>query len=185
MTDGSPSADFWNIGHKAFKSTPETFNVKFIPGDVFDTSFLPQGGVHDEAADGGLLDISALTSLAPLRGQLSAIYTYSFFHLFSEEQQTQLAYNLGSLLSSEPGSMIFGAQTGMPEKGVRTEKRPSSEVVTLFCHSPESWTEMWNAVFGEGTVEVQAYLEETQVQRGFQAAMGRKYWYLIWSVTRV
>ncbi|GBE78163.1 hypothetical protein SCP_0110460 [Sparassis crispa] len=35
-------ADFWRLGHQLFKSTAETFSVRFVPGDALDANFLKQ-----------------------------------------------------------------------------------------------------------------------------------------------
>jgi len=86
--------------------------------------------------------LSSLTTLTPLHGHVSVIHTSSFFHLFSEEKQLELARKLAGLLSPLPGSMIFGLHSRQAEKGLRTE---SSELRTgdyMFCHSDESWKEL-------------------------------------------
>ena len=83
--------------------------------------------------------------------------------LFGEEKQLHLARALAGLLSPEPGSLILGAHGGRPEKGLRVEMlRPNSHGVTMFCHSPESWVEMWETVFEKGTVKVEATLKEVE-----------------------
>ncbi|KAI0828239.1 hypothetical protein BC628DRAFT_1337889 [Trametes gibbosa] len=77
--------EFWELGHRLFKSTPKTFPVTFVPG----------------------------------------------------------------LLSPEPGSIILGVHGGRHEKGFRTETGLHSATSVarghpMFCHSPESWTELWD-----------------------------------------
>ncbi|EKM60738.1 uncharacterized protein PHACADRAFT_84487, partial [Phanerochaete carnosa HHB-10118-sp] len=119
--------EFWGIGHKVFKSTPESFPVKFIASDAFDDTFLTYSGIIatlkslDTPAAGSEqpVDLSALTSLTPLRGRVSVIYASSFFHLFDGERQSELASRLASLLVPAPGSFIFGSHIGRPEKGLR------------------------------------------------------------------
>lgn len=132
-------------------------------------------------------DLATLTSLNPLHGRVSAIHASSFFHLFDEEKQAHLAYALGWLLSPLPGSMIIGSHSGAPEKGLRTDKVEGDDGVecgslTMFCHSPESWTELWDGqVFKKGTVKVEAKLVE-------HAALGRgkvAFYVLQWCVTRL
>ena len=176
------------MGHKVFRSTPETFPVKFIPGDIFDQTFLASGPVVTERIPNEpSVDISTLTSLTPLRGKLSAIHASSFFHLFNEEQQAELARKLGSLLSPEPGSIIFGAHSGRPEKGLRTEHiRANAAALATFCHNPESFTELWEEVFGKDKVEINTFLREVtrpDVQHITDA--GRRVYGLIWSVRRL
>jgi len=140
---------FWEYGHQLFKSTPETFPVAFIPGDVFDPAFISQRGPFLSTADvkGAVMPpLNTLTSLIPLQGKISAIHMSSFFHLFPEDLQLQLAKIVSSLLSPEKGSIIFGQHVGMPVKGFKDEFKAQ---VKMFCHSPESWTQMWvEDVFG-------------------------------------
>ncbi|EKM48875.1 uncharacterized protein PHACADRAFT_266025 [Phanerochaete carnosa HHB-10118-sp] len=178
--------EFWDIGHKVFKSTPESFPVKFIAGDAFDDSFLAYGGPIATPAAGSEqpTDLSALTSLTPLRGKLSVIYASSLFHLFGEEQQSELAHRLGSLLSPTSGSFIFGAHLGKPEKGLFLENiRPNiPEGVRMFCHSPESWKALWEEVLGEGKVETKAVLREVQRPDMPEGVMAQ---FMIWSVKRL
>jgi hypothetical protein len=103
------------------------------------------------------------------------IYTGAFFHLFSEEQQLELARRIASLLSPEPGSMIFGWQAGLKEKS----KRPEAKWVHVFCHSPESWKEIWDGqVFKKGSVKVDVVLEHMpDIEKGIDT--------ILWCVTRL
>ncbi|KIP08520.1 hypothetical protein PHLGIDRAFT_104156 [Phlebiopsis gigantea 11061_1 CR5-6] len=180
-------AAFWEIGHRLCKSTPETFPVKFLAGDVLDPAHLraPPGGAPDSPAPP--LSVPALASLTPLRARLSAIFVYAVFHVFAEDDQERLAVRLASLLSAQPGSMMFGAQCGMPAKGTRVETMsPSAPPRPIFCHSPASWAALWTAVFGVGRVEVKAELRELPPDViGFQPAAGLPYWYMYWSVIRL
>ena len=172
------------MGHKVFRSTPESFPVKFIPGDAFDDAFLAPGPIVTKALnDEPPVDVAALTSLTPLRGRLSAIHASSFFHLFSESQQRELAHRLASLLSPEPGSLIFGVHVARPEKGLRVEfVRGNAAGARMFCHCPESWTALWEGVFGRGKVEVRTLLPE--VPRP-DAPPGVKTYMMVWSVKRL
>ncbi|KAI0639004.1 hypothetical protein C8Q77DRAFT_23133 [Trametes polyzona] len=184
--------EFWELGHKLFNSNPETFAVPFIPGDVFDPKHLDPVPPFYSPADIDIPNLSMLTSLNPLRGHVSAIHASAFFHLFDEERQLQLAKALACLLSPEPGSMILGAHGGRPEKGLRHEAGVvigPGRTFAMFCHSPDSWKEMWDGqVFQKGTVEVEAYLHET-VRKDLEGlegiAPGTKYYLLVWSVTRL
>lgn len=138
---------------------------------------MDDSGQAEAIAD--LPPLSSLNNLTPLLGRVSAIHTSFFFHLFNEEQQTQVARKVASLLSAEPGSVIFGAHGGSREKGFL----PS--VVSeryMFCHSPESWVELWEKeIFQEGQVRAKAHLREVVIPE-LENAM----WYvLIWSITRL
>ncbi|TFK50607.1 hypothetical protein OE88DRAFT_1661120 [Heliocybe sulcata] len=35
----------WHLGHELYKLTPDTFPVRFLPGDLFDDAFLQPGAV--------------------------------------------------------------------------------------------------------------------------------------------
>ncbi|THG92562.1 hypothetical protein EW026_g8378 [Hermanssonia centrifuga] len=158
---------FWKVGHNLFKSTPETFPVPFIPGDAFDSAFLAPATISTSLPDGPVPPLSSLTSLTPLIGRLSVIHASSFFHLFNEELQLQLAKRMGSLLSPEPGSFIFGGHGGfLQKKGPRSMPMSAAvQSITMFCHSPESWKELWEKeIFSQGKVKVEVYLKEVQRQ---------------------
>ncbi|KAJ3551506.1 hypothetical protein NM688_g4664 [Phlebia brevispora] len=147
--------EFWEMGHKLFKSTPESFPVPFIAGDAFDPKFLAPSPILSVLPTAPLPRLNTLTSLTPLVRCISAIHASAFFHLFSEEKQLQLAKSLASLLLPEPGSIIFGEHVGMPQKGNLEDK----EAHDMFCHSPESWKEMWETqVFEPGQAKVDAHL---------------------------
>ncbi|KAH9846619.1 hypothetical protein C2E23DRAFT_570651 [Lenzites betulinus] len=184
--------EFWTLGHKLFKSTQESFPVPFIPGDVFDPKHIETVPPFYSPPDTPRPELSTLTSLNPLRGHVSAIHASAFFHLFDEERQLKVAHTLAGLLSPEPGSMIIGAHGGLPTKGLRQEMGVVlnlGRVFPMFCHGPESWTELWDGqVFKKGTVKVEAALRVTE--RKDYAAMsgidpGTKFYLLVWSVTRL
>nr|VWP02541.1 FAD-binding monooxygenase BOA2 (EC (Botcinic acid biosynthesis cluster A protein 2) [Ganoderma boninense] len=127
-----------------------------------------------------------LNSLNPLRAYASAIHISAVFHLFSEEQQLRLAGLIAGLLPPEPGSIIFGMQSGRAEKGLRVETSlATSHGKQMFCYSPESWREMWEDVFPKGAIRVDASL--TEVKRPDLKPVGEdaKFWLLTWCVTRL
>lgn len=159
----TPLPGFWDYGHELFKSTPKTFPAAFIAGDVFDPALLAPADPADIVALSDTTPstpapfLADLRSLNPLRGKVSAIFAGAFFHLFDDEKQRQIALRLAALLSPEKGSVIFGEHGGLPVKGFRPEPtfRPGDDSaervrkVRVFCHSPESWREMWmEQVFG-------------------------------------
>ncbi|KAJ7290109.1 hypothetical protein C8J57DRAFT_1429989 [Mycena rebaudengoi] len=156
-------ADFWDIGHELFQSTPETFPVVFLPGDALDPRFLePSPPLTAPSKDTeSPPSLISLTSLTPLRGHISAIHISSVFHLFSEKQQLHLASALGG--SKGFGLPLLAASDGRP----------------MFCHSPESWREMWESVFPQGTMKVDAELQRTTLYDGL------RWEWLTWSVTRI
>ncbi|KAI0735566.1 hypothetical protein C8Q76DRAFT_765975 [Earliella scabrosa] len=179
--------EYWELGHKLFKSTPETFPVPFVAGDVFDPAHLETVPPFYAPPETPVPQLTTLTSLNPLRGHVSAIHASLFFHLFDEEKQLQLARALAGLLSPEPGSMIVGAHGGRPEKGFRVEAlRPKSDGGQMFCHCPESWVELWDGqVFKKGTVKASAFLHEIERKDLLPSSPDAKFYLLVWSVIRL
>ncbi|KAF9240253.1 hypothetical protein BU15DRAFT_61578 [Melanogaster broomeanus] len=111
--------EFLELSHALFNTSKDTYPVGAFP-------LRPRP------------DLSALTSLNPLRGHCSVINASSFFHLFNEERQLHAARALAGLLSSEPGSLICGIHLGAQEAGVWTDNVAGGKF-DLFCHSPKSW----------------------------------------------
>ncbi|TFY73288.1 hypothetical protein EWM64_g10724 [Hericium alpestre] len=176
---------FWDAGLKLFKRTPETYPVPFIAGDVFDHANLEPVPVFTAASPPTTPRpvLKDLTSLNPLRGHLSAIHASAFFHLFQEDKQLELARALACLLSPEPGSMIFGQHGGLPEKGFRVTPIADRK---MFCHSPDSWKELWDGVvFEKGTVKVEAEIVPASREELGGLYPNIKFWWLNWSVTRL
>ncbi|KAF8640222.1 hypothetical protein AX16_010119 [Volvariella volvacea WC 439] len=187
---------FWDYGHELFNSTPQSFPATFLPGNAFDDNFLSSSPPADSSPT---VDPHSLTSLNPLKHKLSAIHASSFFHIFEEDQQLDLARRIATLLSPEPGSVIFGTHVSRPEKGNRTEvtlKRSADDQSEnrpqqyMFCHSPDSWKELWDGiVFEKGQVKVEAVLKEVSGEKykSFinEVAPDQKFWIMPWSVTRL
>ncbi|KAJ6571154.1 hypothetical protein B0H19DRAFT_1208851 [Mycena capillaripes] len=172
------SQDFWQIGHELFRSTPETFPAVFVAGDALDPKFLepfPPLTSPSEVTERAP-KLSSLTCLTPLRGHVSVIHISFVFHLFLEEQQLQLARSLAGLLSPLRGSVILGCQVAQRWKG--SGERISSFGHQMFCHSPESWQEMWEDVLPNGSVKIDAELS----RRDHDGPDGG---ILTWSVTRI
>ncbi|KAF9223014.1 hypothetical protein BS17DRAFT_782144 [Gyrodon lividus] len=170
--------EFGELGHKLFRTTPETFAGHFIPGDALDSTLLSVVEPFTVVPDSLEPELKTLTSLNPLHGRISAIHASNFFHLFSESKQLHLARALAGLLSPVPGSIICGGNWGLPEKGTMVERLFNGSL-ELFCHSPQTWTEMWDGVvFPKGCVEVDTLLIEVDME-------GYKFWYMLWSVKRL
>ena len=123
-------------------------------------------------------ELRSLTSLTPLQGRVSAIFMSSFFHLFDEAKQLQVARQVASLLSPLPGSIIFGSHVAMLVDGMRKNILGDE----VFCHSPESWKELWDGnVFEKGTVNVEA---DAKLITSKGILQDKIIW-MSWSVTRV
>ena len=165
-----------------FKTTSETYPAKFLVGDVFDDAHLSPTAPAPSSPPPAVASINSLTEL---REHISVIYASSLFHLFNEEKQTELGKRLAALLDPRPGSIIFGSHGGMPVKGERPETFKRS-----FCHSPESWIQMWEEqIFEKGQVKVNAALKEfnliTERERAVPVEEGTKFYLLVWSVERL
>lgn len=186
-------SEFWEFGHALFRTTPQSFPATFVAGDALDPDFLsPLPGTSESRAS---LDLSSLTTLNQLKGKVSAIYARSLFHLFNEDQQRQLAHSLGSLLSTQPGSVIFGSHMGNVEKGIIKHEPIAGQDCTFF-HSPESWKELWcetspgdyqNNSQGKLTGPVFRF-GEVNVEASFQfvrTASGMEGFRMDWSITRL
>lgn len=174
--------EFWDLGHKLFKSTPESFPVTFLPGSIFDSEFLKVAPPATAVPTTSLPPLKDLRNLTPLNGRLSAIHASAFFHLFDEPHQLELAKIVAGLLSPEPGAIIFGSHRGQPVKGLDVNRDGRKD---RFSHSPESWNEMWEKeVFQEGQVKTWAILKEIDRTKSDYLPEG-KYYLLVWSVTRI
>jgi hypothetical protein len=171
--------EFWDLGHELFRTTPKTFPVPFIAGDVFDPANLEPVAPFNDAPKTSVPALNTLTSLNSLRGHVSVIHASSFFHLFDEDKQLQLARELACLLSPEPGSVIFGSHGGLSVKGYfRAGLR--------FTHSPETWEELWDGqVFNKGKVKVEASLHKDDLVDPSMPDHGSIRFVMTWSVTRM
>ena len=128
------------------------------------------------------------------------ITRHPFLKLFSEQDQHRLARALGSLLSPERGSILFGTHVALPSKGILSG-RISERDVHMFCHDPMSWKEMWvgqstdqnsstlgvdpannpdGAVFSPDSVTLDTTLVPTKSEAG-----DHWMWFMVWSITRL
>jgi hypothetical protein len=177
------SKAFWDCGHELFKTSPETYPAAFLAGDILDSSIITPRDPFYETPNTPRPNLLALSSLTPLQGHVSAIHASAFFHLFEEETQLQIARRLATLLSPAPGSVIFGSHGGLPTKGQRHEHM-SGMTTTMFCHSPQSWQELWDGqVFAKGTVKVEVDLQMSN--RSDLALKETPFYWLVWSITRI
>jgi len=181
---------FWELGHKLFKTTPETFPVPFVHGSVFDPLLIAP---HDTFYQQPLTPrpiLSTLTSLTPLQGHVSAIHVTAFFHLFDKDEQIAAARALASLLSPTPGSFIFGAHATQEKTGAGNFKNFRGKDV--HCFGPEDWTALWDGeIFKKGTVEVETQMLSIEdILKGEQklkeqSAVGWSGHIMRWSVKRL
>ena len=77
-------------------------------------------------------------------------------------------------------------QSGRAEKGFRVEAGVvNSHGRQMFCHSPQSWRELWEGVFPPGAVRVDADVRELAREDLRPVKEGAKFWVLTWCVTRL
>ncbi|KAJ4480100.1 hypothetical protein J3R30DRAFT_3288682 [Lentinula aciculospora] len=174
-------ADFWNFGHALFNSSPLTFPVAFVSGNVLDSSFISiQPPVQEPLPNVASISLQSFLStnpksLDPLRGHISAIHTSAFFHLFDKDEQSLIAKKLASLLSPLPGSIIFGSQRGACEP---QEVARNSSGTSYYRHSPETWKAMWEGEVFSGNNDMMI-----RVDAGLSFDGGKEI--LWWTITRL
>ncbi|GJJ06970.1 hypothetical protein Clacol_001168 [Clathrus columnatus] len=167
----------WEIGHRLFCSTPRTFPVKFIRGDIFDQSVLSDYTSPSLSQP----NIHSLDTLTPLKEHATTITLQMVFHLFDLKRQYLLAKRVASLLSSAPNSLIVGRQMGdATPRTMMLGKSPH------FIHNPESWERMWSDVFPKGSVEYRTALVDLppHLRSGSSGMLGISQ-FLVWSIRRL
>ena len=136
--DGAPqenilSADlreeFWDLGYQMFRDRGR-FNGEFRQGDIFDKEYLRE---YD-----GTIDI---------------LHTSAFLHLFDVALQQKVLRRIIRLMSSKPGTIIFGRQVGntIPHHVLKHPMRPGRG---LYQHNEESFKAMFEEVTDEWDVQV-------------------------------
>lgn len=163
--------------------------MPFLEGDILNPAFLAPAPLLPTGSSPPAMPAPALAevrTLSELHGRVSATFLGAFFHLFNFEGQTAVARLLMGLLDPRPGSMIFGVHGGRAEKGFWCPAAGTR----MNCHSPESWAQMWEALFAEAGArcEVRARLRK---EIGGDSLFGTypgntdPYHVLEWSVTRL
>ncbi|KAF1821135.1 uncharacterized protein K489DRAFT_382176 [Dissoconium aciculare CBS 342.82] len=119
--------DLIDLGYELFRDR-ETLHSKFIAADVFD----------------------AESPLTQLYGKIDVINASSFFHLFTRDEQLQIARQCVKLLRPQANSLIVGRHRAQVVAGDTTGKfGPSAK----FWHSAESWEQFWTEIGNEMHVE--------------------------------
>ncbi|KAI0301345.1 hypothetical protein BC826DRAFT_905092 [Russula brevipes] len=171
--------EFWDLGHKLFRSSAASFPATFIHADLLDRTQITPGPPSSSVPD-----LANLSSLNQLRGHVTAIHASALFHLFPEDQQRMLALALGSLLAPFSGASIFGWSTGVAEVGY-VEFEGNVSHPRQFCHSPSSWEALWNGVvFPKGSVKVDTRLADFDHDVGLRLKGGVPPKRLDWVVRR-
>jgi hypothetical protein len=172
--------EFWDLGHKLFRSSAASFPATFILADLLDEAQISPGPRSSDTPD-----LANMSSLNQLRGHVTVIHASALFHLFSEEKQRALALALGSLLAPVSGASIFGWSTGLMEAGF-IEFETSVSHPRQFCHSPTSWEALWNGVvFPKGSVKVEARVRDFDHDVGVRLKSGLPPTRLDWIVRRI
>ena len=121
--------EWFELGYSLFGDKQDC-PITFLAGDVFSPSFLPLPPSRSQlpSSASSVPPLDSLVSLKALHHQVRVISTFSFFHLFEEDGQRELATKLAGLLSSMKGSIIFGRHRGGETMGsVARENGPCGE----------------------------------------------------------
>lgn len=139
----------WDIGHTLFRSTERSFPARFIEDDIVGPRYTSFPLQTDDTP-----------SIADLSGSLSAIHASYFLHLFSHEQQQQVARVLKSLLTQKPGCIIFGKHLTSETSSVMGLKTQRGQF-DMNCFSPKAWERIWKEeIFPERRVEVLTIVDQ-------------------------
>ncbi|KAJ7201124.1 hypothetical protein GGX14DRAFT_371530, partial [Mycena pura] len=88
-------------------------------------------------------------------GHVSIRHASHFFHLFDEQRQA-------------PCPLVLAPRSSGPTSGralERSSHTPGDQRLQAFCHSPASWTALWESVFSSGSVRVEARVVLTAEER--------------------
>ncbi|OBU01593.2 hypothetical protein VE01_00565 [Pseudogymnoascus verrucosus] len=133
VADGAPSEniygtdlrpEFWELGYELFRDKG-SLKASFLTGDVFDP----------------------FSELGKLDKKVDILHAGLFFHLFSYDQQIEVAKKIVKLMRPVKGSLLLGWQVGSLDVGVL---QSSDGATILYRHDEESWAGLWREV-GEQT----------------------------------
>ncbi|KAK5714012.1 hypothetical protein LTR15_010918 [Elasticomyces elasticus] len=116
--------DFLELGYELFNDR-NTLKSRFIAADIFDEN----------------------SPLKELHGQIDIIDASSFFHLFTLDEQKQVARSVIKLMRPRKDSLVVGRQVGNADP---QEYPRRNGLGTRFRHDMPSWRRMWDEV-GEET----------------------------------
>ena len=116
IISGDLRQEFWDLGFKLFRDK-ESFHGQFRQGDIFDEKYLED-----------------------FNGKIDIIHISAVFHLFDIPIQKTLARRLCQMVSSKPGTTIFGRNAGgsVPEL-LTHSSRPGAGI---YIHSEASFREL-------------------------------------------
>jgi SAM-dependent methyltransferase len=114
--------DLIDLGYDLFRDR-DNLQSEFIEADIFDSK----------------------SPLSRLHGKIDIINASSFFHLFTRDEQLQIARECVKLMRPQANSLLVGRHRAQVIGGHTTGKfGPSPK----YWHSPDSWKEFW-AEIGE------------------------------------
>ncbi|EJD41306.1 hypothetical protein AURDEDRAFT_186649 [Auricularia subglabra TFB-10046 SS5] len=172
--------DFWTLGCDLFRDLPGTVEASFVARDLFaDSAFTARGlkakkpRYSFHPALGGEDSIArcvATQSLEPIVGQAAAIHLSGFGDI---SEDIMLLRSVYALLSSEPGSLLFGE--------MEFEDRDARAALNR-------WREMWKIIAGsdvKADCRVQSDVDEVDESFDGWDVMARPTNLLTWSVRRL
>jgi SAM-dependent methyltransferase len=119
--------DLINLGYELFHDR-DTLKSEFIAADIFDLE----------------------SPLKQIHGNIDIINASSFFHLFSRDEQLQIARQCVKIMRPKAGSLLVGRHRAQVVGGDTTGNfGPSSK----YWHSAESWTQFWAEIAAETGVK--------------------------------
>ncbi|KAI9608780.1 hypothetical protein H4Q26_004968 [Puccinia striiformis f. sp. tritici PST-130] len=125
------SIEWRDLGHQLFKDGGDKA-LPFYLGDILKPKTLDDVKASDQQDTQPVLDLRNLKDLNQLKGRVSFIAANQLFHLFTENDQRELAERCGRLLSHEPGAAILELSWAFLRK---------KDTYLLHLHSPEGENE--------------------------------------------
>lgn len=112
-----------SLGYELFQDK-ETCKIKFLADDAFNVGTTLATAPSESESPAAVIDMETVSKLDDLAGRVSFIYTSSFFHLFDEAKQKELAKRMVRLWTREPGAIIFGRHQALEQAGNLSKGRP-------------------------------------------------------------
>lgn len=100
------------------------------------------------------------SELGKLDGKVDVLHAGLFFHLFSYEQQIEVAKRTVKLMRPVEGSLLVGWQVGSSSDTGALRSEDGKKI--LYRHDEESWAGLWREVSEQTGVKfvVEAWMED-------------------------
>jgi SAM-dependent methyltransferase len=148
IISGDLRQEFWDLGYELFRDRNK-FKGTFHQGDIFDPDYLSE-----------------------FDGQIDIVHVSAFFHLFDLDEQKAIVRRLLRLVSSKPGTVIFGRQVGNTIPSYK--KHPYRAGQGFYQHNEEGFRAMFDSV-ANGKWDIQTWLttrnDEPADNGGFQGRL--------------